>query len=392
MKNNPDDICARPQITEQGGTRPHSAPLYLASVYECRDPEQALSLLRGDEVGYVYQRDRHPNSDELAEKCRQLHQAEWALVTSSGMAALALAALGSLQAGDHVVVSHQVYGRSLQLFDREMSRLGVRASVVDTQSLDEVRAAVGSETRLLLVETISNPMLQIADISSLAEIAHAAKARLLVDNTFASPVVCRPLDCGADLVMESISKMMNGHSDVMLGLLCGRDDSEPHLRDQLSVWGLASSPFDCWLASRGLATLHLRMERACDSARKLADLLAAQPAVTAVHYPTLANAAQQQLAQQQFLADRAGSMLTFTLAEGLAGAERFMAAAREIPFCPSLGEVATTISHPSSTSHRGLSAEQQRHLGIEEGTLRLSVGTESLDFVQDVIMTGLAAV
>ena len=192
--------------------------------------------------------------------------------------------------------------------------------------------------------------------------------------------------------MESISKMMNGHSDVMLGLLCGRDDSEPHLRDQLSVWGLASSPFDCWLASRGLATLHLRMERACDSARKLADLLAAQPAVTAVHYPTLANAAQQQLAQQQFLADRAGSMLTFTLAEGLAGAERFMAAAREIPFCPSLGEVATTISHPSSTSHRGLSAEQQRHLGIEEGTLRLSVGTESLDFVQDVIMTGLAAV
>ena len=256
-----------------GEVRPHVPPIYLASVYECQDPDQAYALLTGSQSGYVYQRDRHPNADLLADKCQQLHEADWALVTSSGMAALSLAALGYLSAGDHVVVSHQVYGRSLQLLDREMTRLGVTSSVVDTNQLEQVRAVVNAQTRLMLIETISNPMLQVADIRQLADIAHAAGALLIVDNTFASPCVCRPLDCGADLVMESISKMMNGHSDVMMGMLCGRGEDDSRLRDVLSVWGLASSPFDCWLAARGLATLPLRMDRACETAQQLAGRL-----------------------------------------------------------------------------------------------------------------------
>ncbi|MCP4191884.1 MAG: aminotransferase class I/II-fold pyridoxal phosphate-dependent enzyme [Planctomycetaceae bacterium] len=396
MSKHADDICPLSQEISLGSVRPHSTPIYLASVYQCQDPDQALAMLSGSQAGYVYQRDRHPNGDLLAEKCRQLHQADWALVTSSGMAALSLAALGYLSAGDHVVVSHQVYGRSLQLLEREMARLGVVAAVVDTNDLNQVEAAINDQTRLVLIETISNPMLQVADIPQLAELAHARGARLLVDNTFASPTVCRPLDSGADLVMESISKMMNGHSDVMLGLLCGRDEGgqgeeETRLRDVLSVWGLASSPFDCWLATRGLATLHLRMDRACASAEQLAIHLQQASSVKQVVYPTQADREQRRLVGDQFLENRAGCMVTFTLKGGREAAVQFMHAAAKIPFCPSLGEVSTTLSHPASTSHRGLSAEQQRQLGIEAGTLRLSVGTESTAYVLQAVDEGLTA-
>ena len=396
MSKRADDICPLSQEISLGAVQPHSTPIYLTSVYQCQDPDQALAMLAGSQAGYVYQRDGHPNGDLLAEKCRQLHQAGWALVTSSGMAALSLAALGYLSAGDHVVVSHQVYGRSLQLLDREMARLGVATAVVDISDLNQVETAINDRTRLVLIETISNPMLQVADIRQLAKLAHAHDARLLVDNTFASPTVCRPLDAGADLVMESISKMMNGHSDVMLGLLCGRDKDgrakdEARLRDVLSVWGLASSPFDCWLAARGLATLHLRMDRACASAERLAIHLQQASSVKQVVYPTQADRDQRQLVDTQFLDNQAGCMVTFTLQGGREAAVRFMHAAAKIPFCPSLGEVSTTLSHPASTSHRGLSPEQQRQLGIEAGTLRLSVGTESSAYVLQAVDEGLAA-
>jgi cystathionine beta-lyase/cystathionine gamma-synthase len=307
------------------------------------------------------------------------------------MAALSLATLTYLAAGDHVVVSDQLYGRSLQLLTRETARHGVRASLVDTCKLEDVQAAVGEQTRLIVVETISNPMLRVADIGGLADIARGAGAQLLVDNTFASPCVCRPLDLGADLVLESLSKMMNGHSDVMLGMLCGQSQDEHRLRDVLSVWGLASSPFDCWLALRGMSTLHLRMDRACATAAHVATLLARRDDVLTVHYPGLACHPDRSLAEKQF-AGGFGNMVTFSIPGGRGAAERFMKSAGSIEFCPSLGEISTTISHPASTSHRSLTGEQQRELGIEQGTLRLSVGTESTEFVTDAIQQGLDAV
>lgn len=391
MTDTPDDLCPRRERLPKNPTTPHAPPIYLSSVYECRDPEEADALLGGREAGYVYARDGHPNADLLADKCRQLHGTERAAIASSGMAALALLVLAELEPGDHVVVSNQLYGRTLALLTGEAARLGIASTLVDACDLDAVRAGVNERTRLIVVETISNPLLRVADLSSLAEIVHAGGARLVADNTLAGPVVCRPHALGADWVVESLTKSMNGHSDVVLGLLCGPSERFERVPAVLSTWGLAAAPFDCWLALRGIGTLAVRMDRACRNAQAVAELLASSGKVAAAHYPGLADHPDHRLARRQF-GDRFGSIVSFTLPGGLEAARAFMAAAREIPFCPSLGELATTLSHPESTSHRALGAADRRALGITGGTIRLSVGIESEAAVVEAVRTGLNAV
>ncbi|MFM8253256.1 MAG: trans-sulfuration enzyme family protein [Planctomycetota bacterium] len=386
----PDDLCPQSPKPLNLPTQPHSPAIYPTSVWECRDPEQAASLLAGELPGYVYQRDGHPNADQFAAKCAELHGAERAIITASGMAALSVAVLSQLQQGDHLIVSNRLYGRSLLLFGGECPRLGIPCSVVDTGDLSAVRRAMTERTRLIVVETLANPLLQVADIGGLAEIARQSGAQLLVDNTFASPALCRPLDLGADWVMESVSKMMNGHSDIMLGMLAGSAARWQRVPLVTAAWGLASSPFDCWLALRGLSTLAVRMERACANALQVAHYLSSQVEVARVDYPGLIDHPHHELAQRQ-LTRGFGSIVAFHLPGGTATAERFIRAARRIPFCPSLGEVATTLSHPESTSHRGLSAAERAELGITGGTIRLSVGIESLDYIVDSLAEGLAA-
>jgi len=232
--------------------------------------------------------------------------------------------------------------------------------------------------------------LEVADIGALAEIAHAGGAVLLVDNTFASPMLCRPLELGADLVMESLTKTMNGHSDVILGLLVGREAAWQRVPQVISAWGLSSSSFDCWLAARGLATAHLRIERACENAQAAAEFLQSQTGkVEQVFYPGLGSHPQHALARKQ-LGTRFGTIVSFNLTGGRPAADRFIAAAKQIPFCPSLGELSTTLSHPETTSHRGLTAGQRQALGITGGTIRLSVGTESSEFVREALQQGLS--
>lgn len=391
----PDDLCPRPLPLPPLATTPHAPPIYPTSVWACESPQQADDLLAGREAGYVYQRDGHPNAHLLAEKCRQLHGAERAVVTGSGMAALAAALLSQLSAGDHAVIGSRIYGKTLQLFGVEAKLLGIEVTPVDTCDLTATAAAMKLSTRLVLAETIANPLLEVADIAALAEIAHHHQAVLLIDNTFASPILCRPLELGADLVMESLTKTMNGHSDVILGLLCGREAVWKRVPQVVSAWGLSSSPFDCWLAERGLATAHLRIDRACHNALAAAEFLTTQKtSVERVHYPGLSTHAQHALARQQFggLSDhRFGTIVTFTLAGGRKAADAFIAAAERIPFCPSLGELSTTLSHPETTSHRGLTADQRAALGITGGTIRLSVGTESSEFVIAALKQGLEA-
>lgn len=391
--SNDDDICPRDVRAPRLPTPPHVPGIYPASVYRCAGPDQALAMLSGDTPGYIYQRDGHPNADMLAERCAELHHAQWAVITASGMSALSVAMLATCQRGDHIVVGEQLYGRSLQLLTAEANRLGIAATVVDTTDLAATTAAMTAKTCLLVVETISNPLLSVADIPQLAQLAHQFDARLLVDNTFATPLVCQPLAAGADLVLESVSKIMNGHSDVMLGLLCGMDSSlHIRARDILSIWGLASSPFDCWLAQRGLATLPLRLVRAMDNAQAIASSLCESPVVRQVWYPGLPQHPNHDLAQTQFRHNRFGWVVTFDLTGGLGAAQQFIAAADKIAFCPSLGEVSTTLSHPQSTSHRGLSADEQHRLGISGGTIRLSVGTESLESVLANLGQGLTEI
>ncbi|MBI3462400.1 MAG: aminotransferase class I/II-fold pyridoxal phosphate-dependent enzyme [Planctomycetes bacterium] len=384
----PDDLCPRPDRLPPQPTEPLSPPIFLSAVYRCADPAQADSLLAGREAGFVYSRDGHPNAELLGEKCRQLHGAERAVICASGMAAVSAALLSQLQSGDHVVVSNQLYGRTLLLLAQETARLGIGSSVVDTCDLTRTAAAITPRTRLLVLETITNPLLRVSDLAAIAELAHGRGARLLVDNTFAGPVLCRPLEFGADLVMESLTKTMNGHSDVLLGLLCGRGDSWGRVPQVLSSWGFSAAPFECWLAARGLGTLALRIERACANALAAAEFLSRRAEVEAVHYPGLASHADHPLAARQF-GGRFGTMVTFTLRGGLGAAERLIRAAKRIPFSPSLGDLCTTLSHPESTSHRGMTPEARAALGITGGTIRLSVGIESPEAVVDALREAL---
>lgn len=387
----PDDICPRPQAQSVGSTEPLAEPIYLSSVYRCHDPAEADAILSGQQAGYLYQRDGHPNARALAEKCRLLHAAQEAAICASGMSALAAIVLSQLRTGDHIIVAEQLYGRSQRLLTEEVSRLGISVTRVDTCQAHAVAAAVTAPTRLIIAETIANPTLRVIDIAALADVAHRAGALLAIDNTFASPVVCRPLAWGADLVFESLTKIMNGHSDVLLGLVCGNSHCWGRVGEVLASWGLVGAAFDCWLASRGIGTLALRVGRANDNALAVAARLVDAPQVEQVFYPGLKSHPDHELARRQF-EGRFGAMVTFNLRGGRDAATRFIRAARQIPFSPSLGELCTTLSHPQSTSHRGLSEAERQALGISGGTIRLSVGIESPQFILAGLDEGLAAV
>jgi cystathionine beta-lyase/cystathionine gamma-synthase len=338
-------------------------------------------MLEGDLDGYVYQRDGHPNADQLAEKCRQIHRAERAMVFASGMSAMSSVLLAQLKRDDHLVVSDRLYGKTTYLLTQETARLGIRSTVVDTLNLQSVADAMEPETKLLVVETISNPTLRVADIPALSAICHERDVQLLVDNTFATPLLCQPHTLGADWTLESLSKMMNGHSDVIMGLLTGRREYWDRVPAVASTWGLGSAPFDCWLVMRGLSTMHLRVDRACVTAMEVAKFLAAHPLIDSVDFPGLPEHPEYELAQRQF-DGRFGTMVTFHLVDDtLAAAQRFVEACNEIHFFPSLGDIASTLSHPRSTSHRAGSQEECRLLGIRDGTIRLSVGVEATDSV-----------
>ncbi len=400
MHPRPEDICPRPDRPPASPTRPLVPPIDLAAVHQCDSPEQAAAILDGREGGFVYRRDGGSNADLLAAKCRELHggnlqDAARAIVCGSGMAAMSAALLALLEQGDHVVVSSRLYGQSLNLLTNEAPRLGIQSTIVDTCDLSATAAAVTPSTKLLVAETITNPILRVSDIAALADIAHRAGARLLVDNTLACPTVCRPMEHGADLVLESLTKIMNGHSDVLLGMLCGRAELWERIPPVVSAWGLSAPPFDCWLAARGLGTLALRADRADENARVVAAFLWKRTdVVEATHYPGLPQHPDYALARRQF-GDRFGNMVTFTLRGGTAAARQFIQAAAtssrsRIPFSPSLGDLSTTLSHPASTSHRKLSPEAQAALGITGGTIRLSIGIESAATILGAVEEGLA--
>jgi cystathionine beta-lyase/cystathionine gamma-synthase len=349
-----------------------------------------LSFVSGGngQAGYVYRRDGHPNGDALVAECCRLHAVECGISVSSGMSALAAAVLAVAKSGDHLLLSNRLYGKTGHLVGSEFARLGVSSSQVDVRDFDATRAALQPNTRLLIVETIANPCLEVADLGRLAQIAHDAGALLLVDNTFATPFVCRPAEFGTDFVMESLTKMMNGHSDVILGYLGGRTGVWERVPGVVSAWGTCSNPLDCWLALRGLGTLLLRMKQACENALRAAEFLTSRRGVERVNYPGLSTHSEHDLANRQF-GGRFGSLVTFHLRDG-AAAEKFISAAKRIAFCPSLGELSTTLSHPASTSHRGLSVQQRADLGITDGTIRLSVGIEPTGDLLSALAEGLA--
>src|SRR5437660_3938876 len=259
-----------------GQSTPLVPPLYQSSVYTLPDLDALDHIMNAEQPGFIYARDAHPNARYLAEQLRALEGASWSVVCGSGMGAITAAILAVVQQGERIVASNSLYGRTTQLLGKELDRYGIKTSFVDSRDLRQVRAALEMPAKVLFVETMSNPLLAVADLEALADIAQAHHCLFFVDNTFATPVLCRPVEFGADVVVESLTKMIGGHSDVTLGVACGTGDHLLAVSSVVSIWGFASNPFDCWLAARGLVSLPLRMKTASGNAAALADWLAQQ--------------------------------------------------------------------------------------------------------------------
>lgn len=370
-----------------GPGRPSEAspPIHLASAPlfdRLEDLEAAY-----EEGSFFYRRYGTANQAELERAIFELEggaEGQRSLVLATGMAALTLACLALNPPGRRVVGATGLYGGTLALLATELPRLGVDAAVVD---LDD-DAALGRALHgagVLLVETISNPAMRVADIPALAARAHAAGAVLLVDNTFASPVLCRPLELGADAAMESATKYLCGHADAMAGTLVLAQAAAQRAHQMARVHGSTASPLDCWLILRGIRTLGLRVEAASASAARVAEVLQRHPAVASVNYPGLG----PDPVSARVLSGGYGGMLSFTLKGGEPAVARACARMRMISLMPSLADVATSVSHPASTSHRGMSEAEMAAAGTSTGMLRLSVGVEDNDDILEDLQQAL---
>ena len=379
---------------------PQTDPLHLSGVWRMDSTEQAAALLAGTEPGYVYRREGHPNASSLAEALRVLHGADQAIVTAQGMSAISIAALALLKPGDRVLLGQPLYGRTSFLIKNDLAKWGIEFEDVLATDVSAWTNAFRKPARMVIVETITNPRLSVPEIQTISSIAHQLGGHansesgtvVLVDNTFATPVLCQPLSMGADLVMESLSKFVCGHADAMLGLLCGRKEVWGHVHQTMVSFGMTSSPLDCWLTQRGLASLQVRMAHAASSAMALAVEIEGHPCIRVLDYPGLATHADHAVASKQFRGSF-GNMLTLTLQGGLRSAQRLISLlSPDIPFCPTLGEAQTTVSHPCSTSHRSYSQRALNELGIDGGTLRFSIGLEPKEWLVGKIASGLSQI
>jgi cystathionine beta-lyase/cystathionine gamma-synthase len=372
-----------------GSTTPLAPALFQSSVYAIPDLDALARIYSAEEPGFIYARDAHPNAHLLGITLAELEHASWSLVCGSGMAATTASLLALVRSGERVVASNCLYGRTSQLLKQELSRFGVATTFVDCNDLEAVRIALQTPARVLQVETMSNPLCRVIDIEALARLCESHDCRLVVDNTFATPVLAKPLELGAYLVIESLTKMMGGHGDVTLGVVSGRDgELLPRISQIMSLWGLASNPFDCWLTARGLSTLELRVKAATANAAALADWLAAQPGIIRVVYPGRPDHPDHALAKR-VLPRGLGNMLCFELEGGRDAVNRFMRGSKGVPFCPSLGSTQTTCSYPAMTSHLYESPAEKKRQGITDGLIRLSVGIEELGEIQMEMAKGL---
>jgi cystathionine beta-lyase/cystathionine gamma-synthase len=353
-------------------------------VFEIDSLEMVDDLYEGRAEGFIYSRDANPNVSILENVVAQLEDADDSVAFASGMAAIGITLLSMVEAGDQILAGNELYGGTNLMLRQHLSKLGVETRFIDTNDLDAVEQALDSKPRLILVESITNPLLRLADIKSISRMAHERGVLVVVDNTLASPLLLRPLELGADVTLHSATKNLGGHSDVTGGVAAARADLTMAMRQSNRIWGSTLDPFAAWLIVRGIRTLPLRIERACENAVVVANYLSDHSKIGAVHYPGLPGHPQHQLAVDT-LGGRFGWMVTFELTGGGSAASSFVKGLDMIKFAPSLGETRTTVSHPAKTSHRSLSSEEQSELGINDGLIRLSCGIESAsDIIADL--------
>lgn len=353
-------------------------PIYQTSTFKFENVAHGADLFAGRGDGYIYTRMRNPTIEAMENAIAVLEGGAKGLGCGSGMAAIHTAFAATVKAGDHVVSSESVYGPTSTLLKTVMSNFGVESTLVDTSDLDAVRAAMRPNTRAVYVETPGNPTLVISDLRALAEIAHEANAQLIVDNTFMGPIMQRPIELGADVVVHSLTKSLNGHADVVGGIIIVKDeDVYPHFRKTLNQLGGVIDPFNSFLVHRGLKTLALRVERASENAAKVAAFLEAHPKIDWVRYPGLSSHPQYEIAQKQM--SGGGMMISFELAGGIEAGKTLMDNVQLSLLAVSLGGVESLIQHPASMTHASMGKEQREQAKITDGLVRFSVGIEHVD-------------
>jgi O-succinylhomoserine sulfhydrylase len=375
----------------------NSEALYLTSGFVQPDGETSARRFAGEEDGYTYGRTGNPTVSSFEMRLAALEGTEACLATSSGMSSVMLMCFSLLKAGDHVIISQSMFGSTLKLIGSEFARFGVQTSIVPQTDLDAWRKAVTPQTRLLFAETPTNPLTEVGDIAALADIAHRAGALLAVDNCFASPALQRPIEFGADIIMHSGTKFLDGQGRVMAGALC---TTQALINDKLlpvmKNSGMVLSPFNAWVVLKGLETLDIRMRAQSANALALAQWLETQDAVARVYYPGLSSHPQHALAMRQ-MSGVGGAVLSFEVKadspeQGRAYAFQVLDHLEVMSLCTNLGDTKTLLAHPASTSHGKLTEAQRQAAGISQGLIRVAVGLDHLSDIQADISRGLSLI
>jgi len=372
---------------DQTDYREHSTPLFLTSSFTFDSAEEMAETFAGQREGIIYSRYSNPSVDELIGKACALEGTEAGFATASGMAAVFASLAALVEAGDHIIATRALFGSTHQLLTNVLPKWGITFTYVDPEKPESWAAAVQPNTKLFVTETPSNPGLKLVDLAAAGALCKAHDLLFVVDNCFATPILQRPADFGADLITHSATKWMDGQGRVLGGLLLGRQDIMDKVTTFCRHTGPAMSPFNAWVISKSLETLHVRMAAHCASALTMAKWLGEQGAITQVHYPFLESHAQYGLARRQMTAG--GGIVTFELAGGIAAAKRLLNGLQVCTRSSNLGDTRTILTHPATTTHSKLSVEERASVGISDGLVRMSVGLEAVVDIQEDLLRGL---
>lgn len=368
-----------------------SVPIYQSSTFAFPSAEEGAARFAGESPGPIYTRLGNPTVQALEACVAELESGCGAVATATGMAAVSTALLALVRQGDHIVMTHPVYGPSRGLVDKYLTRFGVTATYVASADSVAIKAAIRPETRLVYIETPANPTVDLVDMEAAVAAARGAGIPLVVDNTFAGPILQRPLEQGADIVLHSMTKSLNGHADVVAGIVVARQPAHlKAIRDVAVTFGCTMDPHQAWLVLRGIRTLGMRVERAQQNAIAIAEWLEKHEAVAWVRYPGLPSHPQFELAKKQMSGP--GSVIAFELNGGVEAGRVMMNSVQMITLAVSLGGVESLIEHPASMTHKGVAAEEQRRQGITPGLVRLAVGCEDVEDIRGDLEHALAAV
>ena len=366
----------------------HSMPIFATSSYVFKSAEEASLKFTGKVPGNIYSRFTNPTVDTFQKRLALMEKGERCLAFASGMAAIMAVGMGLLKAGDHVVSSRSVFGNTILMFQNYFGKFGVETDFVKLTDLTAWEAAIKPNTRFLFLETPSNPMIEIADIKALADIAHKHGCLLVVDNVFCTPVLQKPLELGADIIVHSATKYIDGQGRCVGGAVIASDEIiEKNIYPYLRTGGATMSAFNAWVFLSGLETLAVRMKAHCDNAFELAKWLENQDSVAKVHYPGLESHAQHELAKQQ--QSHFGGVVSFELKGGKEQAWKLIDSTKMLSITANLGDVKTTITHPATTTHGRLSAEVRAEAGITDSLVRISVGLENVQDIKQDLLAGL---